>query len=341
MKKIKYSKSSTDIKNEFKIFLNEDSNILKAQIESSKLLNKLPNRKNCILCGTKIEKSKFFMHRNSKYITCNNCGHTQSLSDASLLDKKKISNSFSKIYIPEDNKSYLSRRDRIYDPKLNWVLSELNYIPIIKKKLKNLKWLELGCGAGHFLSSLKKNGFRNYIGIDSNKDLIKTAQSKCGQNKAIKSDNFLDFIEKSDAEIYVSFFVLEHLDNPKSFWEMMRKKPKGTLFFFSVPTFSFSTLLESLFENYSARSLDNHVHTQLYSDKSIDYIIKKSGYSKRAEWLFGQDSMDLYRLLFINKNPKSPTSSMLNKTINLLDEIQIIFDKNRMCDSRHILIEKK
>ena len=341
MTKTQFSKPSLDIKKEYKNFINKDSDMLAVQKKAAKLLNKLPARKICQKKKKKITKGASFIHRNSKYIICNQCGHIQSLSDSTMLNQKKISNSFSKIYKPENDKSYFSRRDRIYEPKLKWMISNLNSTTYNKKKLAKSKWLELGCGAGHFLSLLKKYGYNDYLGIDSNQDLIEVAQSKCGKEKAIKSENFIDLIKKSTADIYVSFFVLEHLDNPNLFWEMMKGKPKGTLFLFSVPSLSFSTLLESSFDNYSARSLDNHVHTQLYSDKSLDYIIRKSGYVKSAEWLFGQDAMDLYRLLLRNNNSMNLANSILHKTNNLLDEIQSIFDKSRICDARHILIEKK
>ena len=341
MKNIDYSKPLLDINKEFQNVLQEDNIILKAQIKSAKILKLLPHRKNCILCKSKLIKKNEFYHRDVIYVRCNKCFHIQSLADSSKLDQKKILANFSKIYKAESNNLYRSKRDKIYDPKLNWLLSKIPLTKQSKINKKKIKWIEIGCGAGYFLSALKNRNLNNYIGFDVNKNLVSTAKHKCGDKKVKLTNDIYTEIKNSNANIYVSFFVLEHLHDPKLFWDIMSRKPKGTLFYFSVPVLSFSTLLDSLFDSFAARSIDNFLHTQLYSDDSLNYIFKKSGYKVVSQWLFGQDSNDFFRLLNNKREKNFVIKELIEKSRIMLDEFQSIIDKNNLCDARHILIEKK
>ena len=190
------------------------------------------------------------------------------------------------------------------------------------------------------LSLLVQRGAKNVSGIDTNIQLINQANRKCRRIVAKECCSVEEEILESDADIIVSFFVMEHLQNAE---EVSIRKKKGNDLIFAVPTFGISTLLESSTINTPARNLDNVVHTQLYTDRSIDYVMKSTGYTVVAEWLFGQDAQDLIGyLLHAHKpgtNSKIP-ENINNKVKMLIDGLQTTIDKARMCDARHIIAVK-
>ncbi len=138
--------------------------------------------------------------------------------------------------------------------------------------------------------------------------------------------------------------MLEHLDDPSGLIKTLRNKPTGTIFVFSVPTFGFATILESVFHDYAARNLDSVVHRQLYTDKSICYLLKQIDYEPISQWVFGQDTDDLVRILIKNIS-NYYDSKIINhikyKLNNLIDPIQNSIDRELFSDSRHIIAIKR
>ena len=137
--------------------------------------------------------------------------------------------------------------------------------------------------------------------------------------------------------------MLEHLENVYQLFDIMTLKKRGTFFAFSVPTFGFSTIIESAFSDHCARNLDNVVHTQLYTYESINYAMENSGYEIIGEWIFGQDSQDLisflkFKLDHVYKEIKDEVYEKLN---SLLNPVQCEIDKKRFADAIHILAIKK
>jgi len=107
--------------------------------------------------------------------------------------------------------------------------------------------------------------------------------------------------------------------------------------------FSLSVILENSFKNIYPRHLGG-AHTHLYTEKSIDYILKKYRLKKKAEWWFGQDILDLNRSLKINSNINYKNSYLdtfiskyFDKNVN---DIQNLLDKKKICSEVHMIVEK-
>jgi 2-polyprenyl-3-methyl-5-hydroxy-6-metoxy-1,4-benzoquinol methylase len=208
-----------------------------------------------------------------------------------------------------------------------------------------MKWVEMGCGAGYFLSSLEDHGISNYVGFDRNESLINEAKRHL-KNKKVFSDieERGGLTKKYGADLYAAFFVFEHLENPYDFYASLKKMPQGTILIFSVPVYGLSCLLENIFANNFARNLDGVVHTQLYTDESIKWAMKLADFDIKAQWIFGQDADDLVR--FIGQNLKGKLAgkdiSNYEKKLNSIsDDIQKNLDKASLSDQRHIIAIKK
>ena len=56
------------------------------------------------------------------------------------------------------------------------------------------------------------------------------------------------------------------------------------------------TLLEGLFPEFAARNLDGMAHRQMFTDRSISFLLERIGYAPTAQWIFGQDAADAARM---------------------------------------------
>ena len=340
--KIEYSKSLNDIGLERSERLNQNTNNkYHEQIKISKVLQSIPPRVTCILCNKKLLGSKF-NHRNVQFIRCKNCDHIQTVGiPPSGYPYYEKSINFSTIYPDLNTKEYKDRVNRIYRPKLNWIKRVLKD-KFFEEDLKSKEWVELGCGAGYFLSCLSSNNFKKITGYDMDPDLVKKTDAMTPDNvKVYRGDEKLyKTVSNCSADVYVAFFVLEHVLNPFKFYQQLSNLPSKTIFIFSVPTFGLSCLLEGTFDHLYARNLDTVVHTQIYTEKSIDYALNIANFDIVGQWVFGQDAEDFSRFILdsLRENyPDDMFQEIFTKLLNLQDPLQHVFDINHLSDQRHII----
>jgi 2-polyprenyl-3-methyl-5-hydroxy-6-metoxy-1,4-benzoquinol methylase len=344
--KIEYSKSLNDIGLERLERLNQSTNInYQEQIKSSEVLKSSPPRVTCLLCKKKLLGSKF-NHRSIQFIRCKNCDHIQTLGiPPSGYPYYKKSINFSAIYPDLNTKEYKDRVNRIYRPKLNWIKRVLKG-KFIEDDLKSKEWVELGCGAGYFLSSLSSDGFKKITGYDMDPKLVKKTDDMTPKTVKVHHGdyNLHDTIANSSADVYVAFFVLEHVLDPNKFYNQLSHLPTNTIFVFSVPLFGVSCLLEGAFGNLYARNLDAVVHTQIYTEKSINYALSIANFDIISQWVFGQDAEDFSRFIIDSLRENYPDNMLQEisaELLNIQDPLQHIFDKNHMSDQRHIIAIKR
>ena len=334
----KFSKSSNDIQNESKGIIESEKERYKNQKEISRSLKSFPKRKNCNCCGESLG-GEIFMRRKLSFIECAVCGHIQTMNmpPSDYPSRFTKTSTFSETYPQLSVSEYLDRQNRIYKPKLDWVFSSLIKLGFNEIELARKKWIEIGSGAGYFLSALRERGTCNIVGLEKDKQLYLDSVK---HNSDVEIHNWNETFDKAieihNADIFCSFFVLEHIDNLPQVWKKIREKPKGTLFVFSVPVFGLSCIFEEVFNEQYARNLDGVIHTQLFTDQSIKYAINLAGCSIISEWIFGQDVSDLLRFLRNNKDTK--IHAKLNTKLNAIhDDIQASFDHARLSDQRHFI----
>jgi len=213
-----------------------------------------------------------------------------------------------------------------------------------RDSLINARWLDLGCGGGYFLKALADVGAKRILGLEQDSRLVQMANEALGQKQVeCYAGSLAQAVEDYEADIYTAFFVIEHVEKIHTFFSALGRCPSGTIFAFSVPTFGFTTLLESAFSDHFARQLDNVLHTQLYTDSSIRYGLQLAGYVPVAEWVFGQDALDFSRLLLLNLQHHYSTTMLQAASEDLAricDQLQAVLDQNHMADSRHVLAVK-
>jgi 2-polyprenyl-3-methyl-5-hydroxy-6-metoxy-1,4-benzoquinol methylase len=344
--KTKYSKPSNDIAFELVSRASIQFDQLAMQKKVSSHIEGFEKKDYCILCSAQFNVSakKTYTHRKVRYIFCGRCGHFQ--TEALLPNDypyRLMGSGFEFIYPELSTEQFISRRDRIYHPKLDWGLSCL--MDYRQGKIGDYQdsWLELGCGAGYFLSALHEGGFQNIVGLDINPTLVDIANKNIPSRPALVTPNLFDSLRESNANIIVAFYVLEHINDGREFWNIMKNKPSGTIFIFAVPVFGMSTIFEGSFDGFPSRNLDNVIHTQLFTDQSLKWSLDYADYKIIGEWIFGQDSQDILLNIttILNSIPDNDLRNFYTKKVNsLVDEIQGAIDRSRLSDSRHIIAVK-
>jgi 2-polyprenyl-3-methyl-5-hydroxy-6-metoxy-1,4-benzoquinol methylase len=337
-----FSKPSADIRKESAQRFRSDQAEFKRQQRVLETSRRFPKRRLCIVCARAL-KGDEFVHRRNVFIVCSSCGHLQS---ARVPPSSSEPFGFHTVYPSLSARQYRERKERIYTPKLQWIVRSLRRLGSSPRQLKTLRWVEIGAGAGYFLSALGDYGATNFSGFDSNRKLVAVA------NRALKSNRvrhereprLSKAIQKYPADIYVGFFVLEHVEDAHAFFRQLKRLPKGTVFVFAVPVFGLSVLLDGAFEHNFARQLDGIVHRQLYTDESIRYGVELAGLTIVAEWIFGQDADDLSRFLLQNLERNASTRwfrDVSRKVMGVQDGIQQVLDRARLADQRHVIAIKR
>jgi 2-polyprenyl-3-methyl-5-hydroxy-6-metoxy-1,4-benzoquinol methylase len=343
--RFKYSKPSIDVSPESIELAKIDRPILEGQRKAASFLQKQPRRSHCLLCQSSLAQVTPFNHRGLDYFLCSHCHHIQSQhlpTPSYPTDTEGLS--FADVYPKLNSEQYLFRQNRIYKPKLDWMIEALTADGMSLSELQAKSWFEFGVGAGYFLSAVKDQGIQHFNGVEMNSDLCGIANNYLGKPCVYHHEASLTgALAKYPADVYVAFFVLEHIQDAGEFFKQLAQSPVGTIFVFSVPVFSFATLLESAFAQHAGRNLDNALHIQLYTDDSIRYALMQAGFTITHQWLFGQDAGDLRRVLTIELQERYPEylqSIMSEKLTHLLDPLQQSIDQAHFTDSRHIICRK-
>jgi len=329
-----FSKPSQDVARHTALLIDQNQALLDRQRKIATKLQGGPGRAFCIICAQFLSESPAFEHRGVPYAECSHCGHIQCSIEAPA-NYPYAEQDFADIYRPLDAAAYAERTSRIYEPKRDWALRSARAAGI--DDLMERSWLELGSGAGHFLSALRAGGASRIAGVEAELPLVAQAGAILGHDVTRHFSGALgEAVRAYPAEVYAAWFVLEHCLETAALLDALREKPRGTVFMFSVPTYGLATLLESACDGHYARSLDSVLHTQLFTDRSIRHAMARAGYEIKAEWLFGQDADDLYRALIV-KGAGATSQPALARLEGALSEIQNAIDRARLSDSRHIL----
>jgi ubiquinone/menaquinone biosynthesis C-methylase UbiE len=332
---IKFSKTYKNIISIKDDFYKNNVLNLKSQIKINQQYKKNPIRQLCKNCRKK-RLHKFIENFSIEYLLCSNCSQLNGkYQDTSKFAKKLYSMEQGENYARNYLRNHTSRVRNIYIPKVNFLKS------VIKK---NIKLMDIGCGGGHFLRALEIKKI-NAIGHETSKVLCDLGNSKLKKNK-IYNSNFKDIykiVETNRNFNTISLIeVLEHLTDPHLLLKAF-KKSHAKYLYISVPLFSLSVFLENSFDNIFQRQLSGG-HTHLYTEKSLNFMAKKYNLKIIGEWWFGSDLPDLYRSLMNSGkilNKDIYIKEINKKLFSVLDDLQSVLDKKKICSEVHMIFKKK
>ncbi len=154
----------------------------------------------------------------------------------------------------------------------------------------NDKVLEVGCGKGAFARYLAT---KDYIGLDISQN-AKEMAAKNGVN--IENETIEDYAlkHKEEFDVVVSFQVLEHVRDPKSFIEAkLYALKKGGRLIIAVPS-------EDSFLKYVTNGILNMPphHVTRWSDATFEYIASK--YDLDIETIYHEKVQDVHKRWYLH-----------------------------------------
>jgi 2-polyprenyl-3-methyl-5-hydroxy-6-metoxy-1,4-benzoquinol methylase len=187
-----------------------------------------------------------------------------------------------------------------------------------EKYRKTGKILDVGCGIGLFLTSAKERDWKVY-GTEFTDKAIEICKAK-GINM---HQGRLDptWFAQNEFDIITSFEVLEHINNPLEEMSNIHTilRPGG-LFYFTTPNFN-AIARYYLKSNYNVICYPDHLC--YYTKKTINYLMKKSGFRKLKLLATG---ISLTRIKF---SMKKNNEAMISPT-STDEKIRETFESNRL-----------
>jgi 2-polyprenyl-3-methyl-5-hydroxy-6-metoxy-1,4-benzoquinol methylase len=227
---------------------------------------------NCIACG---KKSRFsFKKKGFSYFKCNTCNtlyHNPRADESSFNDyytKSRSSKFWSKIFYKKTEKS---RRIKMWKPKAKMIFDLLN-----KYKIKNYNCVDIGGGYGLFAEEFfKLSGIKTHVIEPS-----QYSAEACRKKGIQVIEKFLKDVEKKDLptrrKVFTSFELIEHLHNPKNFFQSLKKlMSKNDLFIFTTLSGTGVDIL-TLWEQSEAISPPFHIN--FFNPNSIRIILEKNNF---------------------------------------------------------------
>jgi SAM-dependent methyltransferase len=337
MKKVvKFSKNYNNLISIKKSLYNDNKKFLNTTLKVNKALKKQGLRKYCKNCESKLS-SRIFTSFGLGYTLCKKCNHLNSIYH----DNKKFTHW---LYSADKGKNYDEDKDyHFFNQRVKEIhLPKVDFLRKVVKSKMNV--LDIGAGSGQFLKALEMRNIKG-TGYEPSKTFVKYGNKILKKNKLVNLDmqqTFDTIIKDKKSNVLSMICVLAHLEEPNELIEIYKKSNIKYLFF-SVPLFSLSVFLENSFKDVCPRHL-GAAHTNLYTKKSLYYLAKKFNLDIAGEWWFGADFPDLYRSLINTCNANNPKKYKILLDENLfsvINELQNVLDKNKMCSEVHMVFKKK
>lgn len=343
----RYGKSSGGLLKIKSSFFDENEHHLSINRNYAEIYAAQPIRNLCKNCDSEIGGSDVvdFTSHSIPYRFCKTCGHlnglyqdTNEFCESIYMDDES---DYADAYLEKDIIKFNERTKTIYTPKVEFLRDSLNEAYNIN--LQDLRVLDIGAGSGYFISALKSVGVSG-IGLEASRAQCNLGNQYLGakdlQNIAI--EKLPESIGRASQEIISMIGVLEHLQNPREVLKKIKDNQSIEFLFISLPLFSYSVILETIFQNSFNRQLGGG-HTHLYTAESIKYMAKEFDLKSVAEWWFGTDFVDLYRHSLVNLSKRGVSDYVIDQYKDSLgtkiDDMQILLDEDELASEVHILFK--
>ncbi|MFJ9463542.1 class I SAM-dependent methyltransferase [Viridibacillus arvi] len=340
----RYGKSLKDIFDIKKTFIDNNNELLKDNFELARIARKQPQRIYCKNCSNMLSKDVLFIKQGIEYHLCETCNHLNSIYEDTNEFAKEVYveevTTYSKTYSENDKKRWIDRVEKIYSPKAKFLVNCL----LEANQSFGTTVLDIGAGSGYFVKALLQEGFVNVTGCEVSTTQVNFANKMLEQNlvEQIEIETLVDIIKNTKSEVLTMIGVLEHLTNPREILKAISSNKNIKYYYISVPLFSYSVFWELLNE----KSFNRHLyggHTHLYTKESINYFCDEFNFSIVEEWQFGVDALDLYRFSLLQMKEKKVSEKMMDlfseKFLNVIDDIQLIFDKSEFSSEVHLIMK--
>lgn len=235
----------------------------------------------CVLCGGRKGKSFLSWKGGYELFSCPKCGAVSAniAAEVTHFDDTYNNDVYYRKFKREILKHYDYRKKTQGQERFNYVVKRLKF------NSKKIKVLDVGCGAGYFLSVLKEQGVWAR-GLEVNPAQVRYGRGR-GLNVSVNDladepDNYYDVITMFD--------VLEHLFDPlPTIKKVSRKLKPGGYFVAYTPN------IHSLGFDLMGSKQNNLLpfeHFVFFNKPSFGYLSKNAGLKITSLEIFGFDVMD-------------------------------------------------
>lgn len=341
----KFGKSNQDIYSQTQSFVRDNDKLQMIDEKFNNFYKQQPKRSKCKICEESLSFCQYLILKDIKYFICNYCGHV----NGEYEDTNKFCNfiynkhgeEYSEGYNLNTIEKFNERTEKIFIPKAKFLLDgliEQNQHP------ENLKFCDIGCGAGCFVNALHLLGMEQIEGKDVEGSQINLAQKILGISKikSYKIEDTTSIIRNLDCDVVSLIGVLEHLQNPHDVLFEITDNKNIKYLFISVPLFSPSVLFQIAFPDVYQRHLSSG-HTHLFTESSLNYIFKKYNLKIVSEWWFGLDMSDLFRSVLVSLD-KTNQPDILKKLwcdwfLPNIDVMQHQLDEQKITSEVHMILK--
>lgn len=228
----------------------------------------------CLFCGKNKFKKISNQVRDSnshKIVKCEDCGLLQIWPLPSLSEEREF-------YAKDRQAKNIKAPADIKTIKNNFFQDNERRSKMISKNMsKKSRILDVGSGYGFFLQAMLNKGFKNIVGLEISRER-RNISKKITKAKVLDIDLLREqnLLESEKFDCITLFHVLEHIRDPISFLENIKKilKPRGALII-EVP--NCKDMLLSVSKEYRDFYWQL-AHLSYFSEKTLKEIIKNSGF---------------------------------------------------------------
>jgi hypothetical protein len=308
-----------------------------------------PPRTVCKNCTFPLDTSPSarFTKLGVEYTLCARCGHCNGVCEDTeefcrYLYTDDAGESYARNYSADGIQQYRDRVAHIYLPKARFLREALD-----EEGARQAGLVDFGAGAGYFVSAAREAGLDVVAGYEPSDAMVRLGNAMIGEDVLVRHelDEIVPIVSRAPAPVASFVGVLEHLYDPRRVLRALRENDSVRYVFFSVPLFSPTVILETVFPEVMPRHLAA-AHTHLYTEQSIQHFCDEFGFERASEWWFGLDMTDLCRSVLVSLQKTGGAHAPLSqywadRFMSMIDDLQRVLDEARACSEVHMLLRKK
>ncbi|MBI4135786.1 class I SAM-dependent methyltransferase [Candidatus Uhrbacteria bacterium] len=324
-----------------------------AILENSKRIGEIykvqPLRTACKNCGApKPSAPEEFIKQGIPYWFCAQCGHLTGAYDDSDEFCAQVytgsgSENYAKNYATQTKEEYHRRLQDIYVPKAKFLIDALTKEGMDPSEQK---YADFGAGSGYFAGALYESGLRRIAGyepsphqVDFGNRMLPAPLLKC-----TPLTDFENLAATTDSTVVSMIGVMEHFQYPRAIMKSLAENSAVQYVYILIPLFSPAIFFELAFPEVVQRVLGGR-HTHIYTQESISWLCNEFGFEQCGAWWFGTDIADIFRDVFVTLTKQGHSGSLIERWkemfLPLIDQMQMVVDKNKVCSEGHLLFKKK
>lgn len=332
-----------------KSFFEDNDSILENSKKIGEMYTSQPLRVACKNCDApKPSPCEEFIKQGIPYWFCKRCGHLTGAHEDSDDFCAKVytgggSENYAKNYATQTKEEYDKRLQDIYIPKATFLLNALAKDGIDPT---TQTFADLGAGSGYFAGALYERGIRSVTGYEPSPHQVEFGNRMLPSPllKCVPLSDVETLAARTDSSVVSMIGVMEHFQRPQAIMKSLAENAAVRYVYMLVPFFSPAVFFELAFPQVVQRVLGGR-HTHIYTKQSIAWLCDAFGFEQCAAWWFGTDIADIYRDVFVTLAKQGHPASLIERWkemwLPLIDDMQIVVDKNKICSEGHLLFKKK